>query len=405
TGVVEGMKPRYFALATDAGPALGILYPTIYDKDASIHVVGVISFSQPRLEIVSRARVFLIMSISLLLLTIVFLIIITFDRLIGRPLNNIAVTIDRFQQGRYTDRIPVKKDDEIGHLARHFNEMAGEIEKVMARNEELTRHLQERVQEETLKVAQLQQEVNQLQRLATIGHLTANLSHDIGTPIHSIQGFAQLLLEREGWPSDVRRKLELIAQQAQRLNVTIQNIKKMTKPPEPRFEVTTVEDLLNETLPLMEPQIQAAGIDLVVDVAERLPPLYLDRYRVQTALLNLVQNAVEAIKGGKGRGKITVIATADLSSASIRIAVWDDGPGIAPHHLPRVCEPFYSTHSDEGLRGLGLAIARDVMKIHGGEVEITSTPGEGTQATLVFPLARAERPHDTSGEPEPRSRP
>lgn len=403
--VVEMMKPQYFDLTTEAGPAMGILAPTIYQKDASVHIVGVISFSQSRLEVVSRAKVFLMISTFLLLLFIFVLITVAFDRLIGRPLNVIARTIDHFQKGRYADRIPVQRNDEIGHLADHFNEMAGEIEQVLARNEELTSHLQERIQEETLKVAQLQQEVNQLQRLATIGHLTAILAHDIGTPIHSIQGFARLLLERGGWTPDVKRKLEIIEQQAQRLHVTIQNIKKMTKPPEPRFEITTVEELLSETLPLVETQIQLAGIALTVSVEERIPPLYLDRYRVQTALLNLIQNAVEAIKGADKGGRIEVTVSADPLSGSTVISVRDDGPGIASHDLARVCEPFFSTHGEEGLRGLGLAIARDVMKLHGGELTIKSTPGEGTEAFLVFPPTRVDRYQILSEEGEPRSRP
>ncbi len=116
--------------------------------------------------------------------------------------------------------------------------MATEIQQVMASNLDLTRHLEERVKEETLKVVQLQKQVDDLKQLTALGHLTANLAHDLGTPLHSIGGLANLLLEREGWPPDVAHKLQLIVQQTQRLDNVIQNVRRATRLPEPHFEIS-----------------------------------------------------------------------------------------------------------------------------------------------------------------------
>jgi signal transduction histidine kinase len=261
--------------------------------------------------------------------------------------------------------------------------MAEEIERVLARNLELQRHLEERVQEATHNVVQLQQQVNQLQQLTALGYLTATLAHDLGTPLHSIAGLAKLLLEHDAWPPDVGRKLELIVQQTQRLNTVIQNVRHATRLPEPHFESVTVPELLNETLPLVEPLMQKSGVQLIVDVNENIPVLFVDRYRVQTALFNLIQNALEAMSGG---GKITVTARAVPQNHAVAITVQDNGPGIPPELLARVCEPFFSTHKDEGLRGLGLAIVQDIVKIHGGRIEMKSSPYEGTQIVLYFPI-------------------
>lgn len=388
SSAVEKMKPQFFQIETEAGAALGILSPNISPKDNSIHIVGVVSFSQWRKDLVDQTRKFLIISISILLLAVVTLMILTFDWLIGKPLKSITNAIDEFQRGNYNFRIDSTRKDEIGLVAEHFNLMAEEINRVLSRNEELTKHLRERVQEETFKVAQLQQEVSQLQQLAAIGHLVANLTHDIGTPIHSIKGFAQLLLEREEWSPDVRRKLELIEQQAEKIHLTVQNIKKMTRVPEPHFETTTVENLLNDTLPLVEPYIQKAEIKLTVHFEEDIAPLLLDRYRIQTAILNLIQNAVEALKTG---GNITISVQKDESQKAIVFKVQDDGPGIEPHLLEKVSEPFFSTHKDEGIRGLGLAIVNDIMKSHGGRMSICSKPGEGTEVSLILPVAESQK--------------
>ncbi|MDD5167306.1 MAG: ATP-binding protein [Syntrophales bacterium] len=381
--VLDKMKPRFFELNTEAGPSLGLLFPEVAEKDKSIHVVGVIAFSQQRMETLSRARIFLVFSSLGLLLLIMLVLFFTFDWLLGRSLTKITKTIDEFQQGQYEKRIHLSRRDELGQLADHFNVMADEIEQVLARNRELTRHLEDRVQEETLKVVQLQKQVNQLQQLTAIGYLTATLAHDMGTPLHSIAGLSELLLERGGWQPDVARKLELIVQQAKRLNMSIQNIRRVTRPPEPHFETVTAEELLNETLPLLEPLLQKAGIQMTVSTDDFTHLLYVDRSRVQTALLNLIQNATEAMETG---GSITVAVSQDPSRQAIAIAIKDNGPGIPPDIMEKICEPFFSTHEEEGLRGLGLAIVTDVMKIHSGDVEIKSQRGEGTEITLFFPV-------------------
>jgi len=378
----EKSKTQRIELNTDGGPALGLLYPFLSERDTQVFV-GVIVFSQSRLEILARAKRLLLFSTMGLLFAILFVLALSYRWLIGRPLGVIIDTIDEFHAGKYVKRIPIARLDEWGQLADHFNVMADEIERVLARNQELQRNLEERVQEATHKVVQLQQQVNQLQQLTALGYLTATLAHDLGTPLHSIAGLAKLLLEHDAWPPDVSRKLELIVQQTQRLNTVIKNVRHATRLPEPHFEPVTVPDLLNETLPLVEPLMQKSNIQLIVNVDENIPILHVDRYRVQTALFNLIQNALEAMSGG---GEIIITASALPQDHSVAISVQDNGPGIPPAVLERVFEPFFSTHTDEGLRGLGLAIVQDIVKIHGGKIEIKSRPEEGTQIILYFPI-------------------
>lgn len=376
-------KPRYIRLQTEEGPAVGLLYPVTTEKSrATQFVVGVINFSRANAEILSRANHLLVTSTVWLLLIILLVLAASYRWLIGRPLGIIIRTIDEFQTGQYVKRIPITRRDEWGHLSEHFNSMAQEIEKVLARNQELARSLEDRVQEATRRVVQLQKQVNQLQQLAALGYLTATLAHDLGTPLHSIAGMASLLLEREGWPQDVARKLELIVQQTQRLNTVIQNVRRATRPPEPHFEAVRIPELLNETIPLVDPLIRKAGIELHVHFDEKIPQILADRHRVQTALFNLIQNALEAMPEG---GRITVSAKAEMERREVSITVQDTGKGIPPELMERICEPFFSTHQEEGMRGLGLAIVQDIVKMHGGRISINSHPGEGTKIVLTFP--------------------
>ncbi len=377
-------KSRYVKLETEAGPSLGLLYPVSGETRDSRIIVGIIAFSRANTEIMSRAQQLLLFSSAGLLLAILLLLGISYGWMIGRPLKLIIGTIDEFQKGRYVERIPIVRRDEWGQLADHFNRMADEIQNVMARNLDLTGHLADRVREETLNVVQLQKQVDHLKQLTALGHLTANLAHDLGTPLHSIAGLAKLMLEREGWPPDVAHKLNLIVEQTQRLDNVIQNVRKATRLPEPHFELMTVHKIFSETLPLVEPLIQKNHVTIDVQIDRSAASLYVDRYRIQTALLNIIQNSIDAMPDG---GKITISADDDRAAKTSKILITDNGQGIRADLLKKVCEPFFSSHEGEGMRGLGLAIVRDIVKAHGGQMEIQSTPGSGTSVILYLRMA------------------
>lgn len=377
-------KTRYIKLDTEGGPSLGLLYPVSGETRDSRIIVGVIAFSRGNTEIMIRAQRLLIASSAGLLGVILFLMLASYGWMIGRPLHTIIGTIDEFQKGRYVERIPIVRQDEWGQLADHFNQMADEIQNVMARNLDLTRHLEDRVREETLKVVQLQKQVDDLKQLTALGHLTANLAHDLGTPLHSIAGLAKLMLEREGCPADVAHKLNLIVKQTERLDRVIQNVRKATRLPDPHFELITVQQMLSETLPLVEPLTQKSRVAIDVQSDAARASLYADRYRIQTALFNIIQNSIEAMPDG---GNILIAAQDQSDRKMVRISIADTGKGIDADDLKNVCEPFFSSHKDEGMRGLGLAIVRDIVKAHGGQMDIQSEPGRGTTVILMLRMA------------------
>ena len=376
-------KVRYVKIETESGPALGLLYPASVEIKGSHVVVGIIGFSRANAEIMNSAQQLLIFSSIGLLLFILLILGLSYGWIIGRPLKLIIQTIDEFQKGQYINRIPIVHRDEWGQISKHFNMMADEIQDVITRNLDLNRHLEDRVREETLKVVQLQKQVADLKQLTALGHLTANLAHDMGTPLHSIGGLANLLLEREGWPPDVAHKLKLIVQQTQRLDNVIQNVRKATRLPEPHFEVLTIQQILSETLPLVESFMQKNRVEMSVNIDGEIKPLYVDRYRIQTALMNIIQNALEAMPQG---GKITISAQTISQNGLVAVTINDTGTGMPPDMIEKACEPFFSTRQNEGLRGLGLAIVRDIVKTHGGKMEIKSSLGQGTSIILYLPV-------------------
>ncbi len=390
--VLQQSKKSSFPLSLDDMPAIGLLHSissSEHGVDAKGQIcVGVIAYTKSSDEILSEAKYLLIYSTGGLLVFILFILAFSYGWMIGHPLKAIIRTIDQFQRGNYLKRISLKRRDELAQLAEHFNTMADEVEKVLASNEELRRRQEERIKDATHRLGQLQRQVSQLQRLSAMGFLAATLAHDLGTPLHSIAGMATLLLERDRMAQDDKRKLELIVRQASRLSNVIQNVRRATRLPDPHPEPITLEDLFDEILPLIEPLMRYSSVTLETDISKGAPFLLVDRYRLQTALLNIIQNAMEAIKGP---GKVKLKAYPVKDARSIAITVEDTGTGIPAELMDRVCEPFFSTHGGDSLRGLGLAIVQDVVKVHGGRMEIKSEQGIGTKISLYFPLADVPR--------------
>jgi len=385
TSAFRSGTPRSLSIRTEAGPALALLYPVRSERvPKPSAVVAVVTLTHATTEALHRSQRLLVLSSGGLLLATLTVLSLSYRWIIGRPLRTIIETMDTFRSDGVLRRIPLQRRDEWGHLARHFNQMTEELERVLASHRALQQDLEGRVQAATYRVLQLQHRVNQLERLAALGQLVAVLAHDLGTPLHSIAGLTQLLLEQDVWPPEARRKLELILQQTQRLHAVIQNVRRATRLPEPRMEAVSVPVLLGETLTFVEPWLQRSNIQLQVDVDPDLPPLYADRYRVQTVLLNLIQNAVEAMPSG---GRLTISARMVPERHAVALAVRDAGPGIPPEVQARIFEPFFTTRPDEGLRGLGLAIVQDIVKSHGGSIEVESRPGEGTCFVIYWPVA------------------
>jgi len=375
-------KSRYVRLDADGGPAVGLLYPMPGQTKNHRVIIAVVTFTRANTEILARASRLLIVSSAGLIAVIMLLFGLSYGWIIDRPFKTLMDTIDESQKGGKIKLVDMARRDEWGQLADHFNKMADDIQNAMARNLDLTRHLEDRVRQETLKVVSLQKQVDDLKRLTALGHLTANLAHDLGTPLHSIAGLAKLLLEKEGLPPDAVRKLQLIVEQTRRLDHVIQNVRRATRLPEPHFELLTLEDIFSETLPLIEPLMAKNLVNIDVRLDAKDQPFYADRHRLQTAILNIIQNSLDAMPGG---GDIR-IAAGPAEKRFMKISISDTGRGIDPDVLNRVCEPFFSSHQEEGMRGLGLAIVQDIVKAHGGRLDIESRAQLGTTVHIYLRL-------------------
>jgi signal transduction histidine kinase len=248
-------------------------------------------------------------------------------------------------------------------------------------------------------VAQLQSQLVRAEKLATVGVLAAGIAHEVGTPLGVVRGRAEYLLGKLGGEHPQAASARVIVEQIDRVSRTLRELLDFsrTKPIAARsvdFAATarSVADLLS---------FEAARKDVAIEVRvpDGLPALAADPDQIQQVLVNLIMNACDAARPG-GR----VVVTAEPAPAPggaggaprARIAIEDDGCGIASENLERVFDPFFTTKKRGQGTGLGLTIAAQIVRSHGGEIELASEPGRGTRVVLAWPAARGEEAHDAA---------
>jgi two-component system, NtrC family, sensor kinase len=288
-----------------------------------------------------------------------------------RPLGVLRARAREVAAGDYARRTGVTSKDDIGDLAREFDAMAGAI--------------QER-----------EQRLIRSERLATVGRMAAQITHEVRNPLASIGLYAELLGDEigEGGP-EPRRLVSAIISEVDRLTEITETYLRFARLPRPRLEPEDMGALVTSVLEFSRAELSQAGIALDVQVTPGLPEVAADEAQLRQALLNLVRNAREAMAGRPEGARLRVFVEADgsgeadgaASAREVRVRVEDSGPGIAHEHLAKIFEPFFST-KQRGT-GLGLALVQEVVLEHGGRIDVDSAPGAGTRFTISLPARQA----------------
>jgi signal transduction histidine kinase len=218
-----------------------------------------------------------------------------------------------------------------------------------------------------------------MERLASLGRLSAGIAHEIRNPLTGVSllldELHDRLLSSSGDQQLIRRALDEI----ERLEGLVDELLEFSSLPKLRLQTATLGPVLEDTLFLVDKQCRKANIQLEREIADDLPAFPLDRDRLKQAFLNLMTNAIEAMPAG---GLISVVARRE--NGQVMVAVRDTGEGISPEKHRLIFEPFY-TSKGEGT-GLGLSITHNIIAEHGGRIEVKSVPEQGSTFTFWFPL-------------------
>jgi PAS domain S-box-containing protein len=252
------------------------------------------------------------------------------------------------------------------------------------------------IEDVTDRVA-LAQEVQQAEKLAVVGQLAAGIAHQIGTPLNVISGSAEYLMMEWGDEKPRPQELEIIIAQTDRITKLIQQLLNFARPARMELRSLDLNEMLQSILNLTEHQIAKGQISVQTDFASGLPPIPGDANQLEQAFLNIVINAWHAMPDG---GRLTLGTRAVPASerhrrvgraaqAGVEVVIRDTGTGIAPEHIERIFDPFFSTKGVGKGTGLGLAISRRIVEDHHGGIEVNSAVGRGTTFTIWLPAGRA----------------
>ncbi len=225
-------------------------------------------------------------------------------------------------------------------------------------------------------------ELEDARRLAALGQFAAAIAHDIRTPLTSISLNVQILRRKLQLPEDDREHLDIALEELARLDKSVAEILDFAKPVKLAPQPVDVAELLETTTRGLSPVLSEKGVALHCEPGAELPAVQGDPQRLRQVLVNLVGNAADASKPG---ASVTLRAKAASDPARVAIEIEDHGRGIGADDLPRIFDPFFTTRPDG--TGLGLAICHKVVRAHGGDIQVRSTPGEGSTFTVLLPAA------------------
>jgi two-component system, NtrC family, sensor kinase len=250
-------------------------------------------------------------------------------------------------------------------------------------NDSLRAEILERTRAEK-ELLRLQIQMGRVERLATLGRMAGTIAHDLGTPLNSVLGYTQLL-SQEDLPERARRRLAIVETQIHRMGEIIQRYLTHTRGSLTRNEIN-INNLISDTLTLLQPVFQQRGVPVTSMLAEKLPIVHADTSSIQRVLINLLDNAVDAC-ANKGAVKITTLEC-PLSAnraAGVTVEIADNGAGIPLEMLPKIFDLFVTTKPPGKGTGLGLVICQEIIKAHGGAINIASQIGQGTTVSIYLP--------------------
>jgi two-component system NtrC family sensor kinase len=233
-----------------------------------------------------------------------------------------------------------------------------------------------------------EEQLIQSKKLASLGVLTAGVTHELTNPVNNISMIAQTYAEVYDSLSREDRIgfMQKIEEETERIRDIIKNLLDFSKPKEANLSRTDINAVIRKTLSLVQNMLNVSNVEAKLDLKEGLPDVFVDQHQMQQVFVNLVINAIQAMQPG---GRLGISTHSGGTADTVAIEVKDTGKGIPPEFLPHIFDPFFSTKGVGGT-GLGLSVSYGIIKNHKGTIKVESTIGSGTTFTIELPIYRAE---------------
>lgn len=289
---------------------------------------------------------------------------------VTRPLARLLAGVRQVREGDFRARVQPGRDDEIGELVDEFNAMIATLAEMRSR-----------IEAEAEAHARLEVGLQRIDKLVTIGQLSAGLAHEIGSPLQVLSGRASELMEHDD--PEVRRQAELLVGQCERITRVIEQLLSFGRRKPAAIGPCDLVVPVVEVIDLLAAEARKRKITLALETSDEAHDIVGDVDQLQQITLNLVRNALAVTPAG---GRITV--RVDRVDDAVRLVVRDTGPGIDSATQARLFEPFFTTRATEGGTGLGLAVVRAIATEHRATIDVISEPGMGAEFIVRFPYRR-----------------
>lgn len=316
----------------------------------------------------TRATLWLISTIGLVISTIVIWLVIG---KVTSPLRELRSITEAVGSGDFTRKVQVTSGDELGQLAYAFNHMTKNLRHSHA---ELQRTFQ------TLQATQAQ--LIQSEKLSAVGEFVAGVAHELNNPLTSVIGFAELLKEVDLHPKH-RSYLQYIVKSTERCHKIVQGLLSFARQHPPERALLNVNEMIGDVLEILAYEMRTSNIEVRREFDPALPKILGDSHQFQQVVLNILNNARQAIETTPENGLIRI--TTESNDTHVRIIIEDNGPGIPAENLTKVFDPFFTTKTVGKGTGLGLSLCYGIVREHGGAIVAHSLPGKGATFIIEVP--------------------
>jgi two-component system NtrC family sensor kinase len=289
-----------------------------------------------------------------------------------KPLRELRDSAEAVGRGDFTRRVAVRGNDECGELATVFNQMTENLQSSRAQLEQTV---------ETLKTTQAQ--LVQSEKLSAVGEFVAGVAHELNNPLAAVIGFSELLKNTDA-DSKNRRYLDMIYKSAHRCQKIVQSLLSFARRHKPERKPVGVNGLIEAVLEIVHYQLRTSNIEISLQLDQTQPVVLADDHQIQQVLLNVINNARQAIEDHQPHGSIKIVT--EVTDQNVHIIIHDNGPGISEENLRRIFNPFFTTKEVGKGTGLGLSLCYGIIKEHGGTITPLSRPGGGATFIIELPV-------------------